>query len=47
MELLKAAGWRVAVARADQSVTDVWAALGDSDTPSGPSAGLETMGAPA
>ena len=27
--LLRAAGWRVAVARADRSVAEVWAALGD------------------
>src|SRR4051794_279729 len=46
MDLLKAAGWRVAVARADQSVADVWATLGDSDTPPDPSVGLETLGAP-
>jgi hypothetical protein len=47
MELLKAAGWRVAVARADQSVADVWATLGESGTPSGPSVGRQAMGAPA
>jgi uncharacterized protein (DUF58 family) len=31
--LLRAAGWRVEVARADRSVPEVWAALGASDEP--------------
>jgi uncharacterized protein (DUF58 family) len=43
--LLRAAGWRVVVARADQSVPAVWAALGG---PAGrASAGRETLGTPA
>ncbi len=46
-DLLRAAGWRVAVARADQSVAQVWAALGGSDSPPAPEVGLRTVGAPA
>ncbi|HEV7211153.1 MAG TPA: DUF58 domain-containing protein [Blastococcus sp.] len=44
--LLRASGWRVAVARADQSVPDVWAALtGPPGRVAG--AGREPQGAPA
>ena len=43
-ELLRAAGWRVAVARADQSVADVWAALGGPAAPAGPAVALESLG---
>ncbi len=46
-ELLKAAGWRVAVARADQSVGEVWATLQSSGGPSVATPGLETLGMPA
>ena len=46
-ELLKAAGWRVAVARADQSVADVWAMLQTSGGPPVATPGLETLGMPA
>jgi uncharacterized protein (DUF58 family) len=41
--LLRTAGWRVAVARADRSVADVWADLGD---PVGSSAGRAFLGSP-
>jgi hypothetical protein len=44
-ELLGAAGWRVAVARADQSVAAVWATLNATGAPAGPVVGLEPMGA--
>jgi uncharacterized protein (DUF58 family) len=44
-DLLGAAGWRVAVARADQSVADVWATLKGTGAPSGPTVGLEPLGA--
>ena len=44
--LLRASGWRVAVARADQSVPDVWAALtGPAGRVAG--AGREPLGTPA
>jgi uncharacterized protein (DUF58 family) len=46
-DLLRAAGWRVAVARADQSVADVWTALGGPAAPSGPALFLESLGSPA
>jgi uncharacterized protein (DUF58 family) len=46
-DLMRAAGWRVAVARADQSVADVWAALGGPVAAAGPAVGLESLGAPA
>ncbi len=42
--LLRVAGWRVALARADRSVADVWADLGD---PVGSSAGRAFLGSPA
>jgi hypothetical protein len=39
--LLRAAGWRVAVASADRSVAEVWASLGDPvDAPSVPAGPL-------
>jgi uncharacterized protein (DUF58 family) len=47
-DLLRAAGWQVAVARADQTVADVWAALGGAEAPPpAPAVGLEPLGAPA
>jgi uncharacterized protein (DUF58 family) len=48
--LLRAAGWRVAVAGADRSVADVWAALGAdaaSSTVSPAASGAAASGAPA
>ena len=44
-DLLRAAGWRVAVARADQSVADVWSTLRGPGTPSAAQVSLETLGA--
>jgi hypothetical protein len=44
-DLLRAAGWRVAVARADQSVADVWSTLSGPGTPTTAGLGLETLGA--
>ena len=41
VQLLRAAGWRVVVARADQPVADVWAALAEPAMSPGP------LGAPA
>jgi uncharacterized protein (DUF58 family) len=47
-DLLRAAGWQVAVARADQTIADVWAALaGVEAPPPAPAVGLEPLGAPA
>jgi uncharacterized protein (DUF58 family) len=47
-DLLRAAGWQVAVASADQTVADVWAALGGAEAPPpAPAVGLEPLGAPA
>jgi uncharacterized protein (DUF58 family) len=46
-DLLRAAGWRVAVARADQSVADVWAALGGPVAPPAPAVGLTPLEASA
>jgi uncharacterized protein (DUF58 family) len=42
--LLRGAGWRVVVARADQSVSEAWAALGG---PAGLAAAPEAVGTPA
>jgi hypothetical protein len=44
--LLRAAGWRVAVARADRSVAEVWAALG-APAPAGPITAAGLHGTPA
>lgn len=44
--LLRAAGWRVAVARADRTVADVWADLG-APVPAGPGPVAGLHGAPA
>jgi uncharacterized protein (DUF58 family) len=44
-DLLRASGWQVAVARADQSVADVWAVL--SGPAAGPAVDVQTVGVPA
>jgi hypothetical protein len=43
VDLLRSAGWQVAVVRPDQSVAEVWSLLGGPDT--GPS-GAATYGTP-
>jgi uncharacterized protein (DUF58 family) len=47
LSLLRQAGWRVAVARADRTVAEVWAALGEPVTspPPGPGAAVAAGGA--
>jgi uncharacterized protein (DUF58 family) len=45
--LLRAAGWRVAIARADQSVADVWTALGEPGAVGVPTTAARTVGLPA
>jgi uncharacterized protein (DUF58 family) len=46
-DLLRAAGWQVAVARADQSVAEVWATLSAADAPPAASVGVKILGTPA
>jgi uncharacterized protein (DUF58 family) len=45
--LLRAAGWRVAIARADQSVADVWTALGEPGAVGVPTTAAGNVGLPA
>jgi uncharacterized protein (DUF58 family) len=45
--LLRVAGWRVSVARADQSVAEVWAGLGAAPADRSAGAGREPLGTPA
>jgi uncharacterized protein (DUF58 family) len=44
-QLLLAAGWRVAVARADQTIAEVWATLGGPGTSASSPLGREPLGA--